>query len=356
MDEEEEEEEEEERQRRGQKRRGDEIVGDKEQRRRAEKSDEVQRRRQGKIDRKVTPLSRVLYCEEAATPSSSSSSFSSRADDDDEEEEHEAMPCWKFIAERGGVYRDIFEKHIVGKLNGTDAKFLYSANTESRAAIKSFLRDKKIEDESFGLPDTFKVYEMSSISTLKLAWENYPWDEVREIELDSMKREGKISVQMNQERFCYDVAQTERLDLLRWVREVKNCACDSETVNCCAYDGNLDMVKYCVENGCPIDEFACVAAAINGNLEILIYLHEDTEVEWTFRTGLAALISGNIECFEYCKNNGCKPPTEEELLEEYDLIWGTGGEALTAAAAAEEGESESDDDDAEEEEEEEENK
>ena len=30
-----------------------------------------------------------------------------------------------------------------------------------------------------------------------------------------------------------------------------------ETINTAAYQGNLEMVKYCVANECPMDEDAC---------------------------------------------------------------------------------------------------
>jgi len=40
------------------------------------------------------------------------------------------------------------------------------------------------------------------------------------------------------------------------------------------------MVKYCVANECPIDEFACANAAENGHLECLKYLHEEAKAPW----------------------------------------------------------------------------
>ena len=33
-------------------------------------------------------------------------------------------------------------------------------------------------------------------------------------------------------------------------------------------DGNLEMVKYCVANECPIGEYACANAAEGGQLEV----------------------------------------------------------------------------------------
>ena len=53
---------------------------------------------------------------------------------------------------------DVSFKHILPRLNGTDLKFLYGVNTETRKLIK---RSSRASD----LKGTFKVREMSSIST-----------------------------------------------------------------------------------------------------------------------------------------------------------------------------------------------
>ena len=49
------------------------------------------------------------------------------------------------------------------------------------------------------------------------------------------------------------------------------------TINRAAEQGNLEMVKYCVANECPIDTWACANAAENGHLECLKYLHEEAK-------------------------------------------------------------------------------
>ena len=57
---------------------------------------------------------------------------------------------------------DIFDGHILPKLNGNDAKFLYDVNAESRAAIKR---------SSVRLRDAFKIREFDTKSTLTWALE-----------------------------------------------------------------------------------------------------------------------------------------------------------------------------------------
>ena len=120
----------------------------------------------------------------------------------------------------------------------TDLKFLYEVNTETRKLIK---RSSRAGD----LKETFKVREMSSISTLEFAWEHFPWGTW-----------GRYGVRMDERHFCSDrVAQTNKLELLKWAREEKKCEWDVRTINVAAEQGNLEMVKYCVANECPIDEF-----------------------------------------------------------------------------------------------------
>ena len=67
----------------------------------------------------------------------------------------------------GGVCHDVVEKHVLPRLNSNDVKFLYEVNTETRKLIK---RSSRAND----LKEKFKVKEMSSISTLEVAWEHKP--------------------------------------------------------------------------------------------------------------------------------------------------------------------------------------
>ena len=134
---------------------------------------------------------------------------------------------------------DVSFKHILPRLSGTDIKFLYEVNSETRKLIK---RSSRASD----LKKRFKVKEMSSISTLEFAWEHKSlWP----------------SWLTNEMYFCEQVAQTNKLELLKWAREEKKCEWDSGTINAAARQGNLEMVKYCVANKCPISTWACANAA-----------------------------------------------------------------------------------------------
>ncbi|CCO16468.1 predicted protein [Bathycoccus prasinos] len=156
----------------------------------------------------------------------------------------------------GGVCRDVVEKHVLPRLNSNDVKFLYGVNTETRKLIKRSSRKGELKERF--IPSD--------------------WDETW---------------------FCIRVAQTNKLELLKWAREEKKCEWNGKTINAAAGQGNLEMIKYCVANECPIDKIACAYAAESGNLEILKYLREEVEAPWGWRTAILAAENGHLHILEY---------------------------------------------------------
>jgi len=173
---------------------------------------------------------------------------------------------------------DICFKHILPRLNATDVKFLYEVNSETRKLIKrAALSEIALEKE-------FWIKEMSSISTLEFAWEHKSlWPRYLK----------------DEPYFCRQVARTNKLDLLKWAREEKKCEWDEYIINVAAEKGNLEMVKYCVANKCPINVWACAEAAENGHLEVLKYLREKVKAPWNCITANLAARNGVLHILEY---------------------------------------------------------
>ena len=93
---------------------------------------------------------------------------------------------------------DITFTHILPRLNQTDIKFLYEVNSETRKLVKRSSRARDLKKK-------FKIEEMSSISTLEVAWEHYPWGTYDH-------EEGE---EMDETTFCSRVAETNKLELLK---------------------------------------------------------------------------------------------------------------------------------------------
>ena len=177
---------------------------------------------------------------------------------------------------------DICFKHILPRLNLNDVKFLYGVNSETRKLIKRSSRKGELKEK-------FKVEEMSSISTLEVAWEHFPWYEY----------DYDVEEEMDETYFCWKVAKTNKLELLKWIREEKECEWEQDTIYTAAGQGNLEMVKYCVANECPIDTYACAFAAKDGHLECLKYLREEVKAPWDSVTAYFAAESGHLHILEY---------------------------------------------------------
>ena len=129
------------------------------------------------------------------------------------------------------------------------------------------------------------MHEMSSISTLEVAWER------KSLWPSYWSKDETYS--------CAEVALTNKLELLKWAREVKKCKWDERPINWAADQGNLKMVKYCVANECPVGEAACVQAAQKGHLECLKYLREEAKAPWNWRAAGWAAKNGHLHILEY---------------------------------------------------------
>jgi len=201
------------------------------------------------------------------------------------ERERDALLLWDLIVKSD----DVSFTHILPRLNVTDLKFLYEVNSETRKLVKR-------SSGAGNLKEKFRVGEMSSISTLEVAWENYPWGTYNNVEEEEEEEEEE---EMDEPYFCSQVAYTNKLELLKWIREEKECDWDEETINAAVYQGNLEMVKYCIANECPIDEMACEYAASEGHLEVLKYLREEAKALWDWRTATFAAKYGQLHILEY---------------------------------------------------------
>ena len=185
-------------------------------------------------------------------------------------------PLWKVVTDK--QYKDIFETHILSKLDDLSFRVFREVNTESRDACRRSGRK---------LRETFELTTYSG---------NPPVVKERTIEI-----EGKEA----QYYFCCQAALTGNLALVRWLREVKKFDWNEWTINRAAQNGHLHIVTYCTEQKCPRGTRACSCAAQSGHLDILEYLHENG-VPWSFHTCAFARKNNHLECLLYALDNKCQ--------------------------------------------------
>ena len=101
-------------------------------------------------------------------------------------------------------HKDVFVSHVLSKLNTTDRFFFQKVNRESL----DVLAYAGVNVSKLG----WRVWECTSISTLEWAWNHLAWG----------KKDTKGDV-MDQAWFCWQVAATNKLEFLKWAREVKHC-------------------------------------------------------------------------------------------------------------------------------------
>ncbi|CAL6269983.1 unnamed protein product [Bathycoccus prasinos] len=218
--------------------------------------------------------------------------------------------------------KDVFTSHVLPKLNETD-------RGEWRKLGGACVRK--------GSKLSWNIYECSSISTLEFAWNNMEWGERFPC--------GNVK---DQAWFCAQVAGTNKLELLKWAREVKQCKWDEWTITAATDQGNLEMLKYCISNHCPCDvrthRHVILQASSSGRVDIVKYLVEKRMIS-SYEDKLNCVVSAarhgqlgclkyllekarapldhfvyiayaryyeQTECVNYLREKGCSEPTDEQ--------------------------------------------
>ena len=181
-------------------------------------------------------------------------------------------------------HKDVFVSHVLPKLNTTDRWFFKKVNLESWSVLA-------YAGVELLLKLQWCVHECSSISTLEWAWNNTGWGE--------KSISGRVR---DQAWFCWQVACTNKLEFLKWAREVKHCEWNEWTITVAADVGNLEMLQYCFSNGCPCDgKKSYIRAALEGHLDCVRFLFDkvkpsrDTEKE----AAQQAACGGHVEILKY---------------------------------------------------------
>ena len=169
-----------------------------------------------------------------ASPPLSQSAKRKREEENEEDARSSSSKLCELWTADGGVCRDIWRTHVVKYLNRSDRKFFYSVNKGTRKAMKELHSGWY---SYFKQP--FRISDLSSISTLEVAWENY----------DFTKANARG-------HFIREAAATGYVQLLRWVREEKGVDRRMQKiVESAVKSGHLNVVQYCEGNGWNINNY-----------------------------------------------------------------------------------------------------
>jgi hypothetical protein len=102
---------------------------------------------------------------------------------------------------------------------------------------------------------------------------------------------------------CAAAAGEGHLDALTWLHS-RGCPWDFQTCWLAAAGGHLEVLRYAHEHGCPWDSNICWSAAARGHLEVLRYAHE-RGCPWDSRTCSLAALGGHLEILRYAHEHGC---------------------------------------------------
>lgn len=85
----------------------------------------------------------------------------------------------------------------------------------------------------------------------------------------------------------------------------------NEVCSSAAYLGRLDLLQFCVAEGCPWDADTCGKAAAGGNLDVIRWAHANG-CPWSAKTCLNAAERGHLAILQWARERGC-PCVDEKL-------------------------------------------
>ena len=111
--------------------------------------------------------------------------------------------------------------------------------------------------------------------------------------------------------FC-SAAYNGHLLVLKWCRDngfLLPIDLSSDLCSCAATNGHLKVIQWCREIGCPWDEELCSNAAENGHLHVLKWCRENG-CPWDADVCKKAASNGQLNVLQWCREIGC--PWDEE--------------------------------------------
>ncbi|KAK3289193.1 hypothetical protein CYMTET_3354 [Cymbomonas tetramitiformis] len=169
---------------------------------------------------------------------------------------------------------------ILANLDATDLQLLRQTCTSMRVALAEFHVPIQISRVFANVPLAEWAVDAMASSPDPRAYHQYKW----------------IA--------CKQAASQGNLEVLQWARE-HGCPWDASTCQYAAAGGHLEVLQWAWEHGCPWDASTCYgAAAAGGHLEVLQWAREHG-CPWDARTCAYAAAGGHLEVLQWAREHGC---------------------------------------------------
>ena len=174
--------------------------------------------------------------------------------------------------------------------------------------VNNFKRDVKLSTvaEVAHMIDTLHFWDSPALPKNLIVYSIDHWDRVSHLfnsKADNLKQLIKLKtvIESSVESRAITAATVGSVDILKVVHTDRNCdrICEAAAAN-----GHVECLVYLHEHGCTWDEKISATAAGNGQLECLVYLHEHG-CAWGESTCSAAAGNGHLECLVYLHEHGC---------------------------------------------------
>lgn len=212
------------------------------------------------------------------------------------------------------VYTDIMTRYMIWHVPFFH-RFLQGIPVKKRN-IEAFLKEATLPQLKWafanGLPTTANVMNsMYSVECMEYIMSKYNFvPSIETVNIAAMNRNltmvTYLREQHNPNRNCdwdadvaYYAAKNGDIDMLIYAHE-NGCKWSTNTTATAASYGSLACLEYAHKHGCPWDENTCSSAAEADNLDCLKYAHENG-CPWDANTYEWAI----GDCFDYAITHGC---------------------------------------------------
>jgi hypothetical protein len=139
---------------------------------------------------------------------------------------------------------------------------------------------------------------------VKFFWINAAkYGRIREMQWARQEEYSAVFIEKFGVLICAKAAEEGQLQVLQWLKE-NGCPCNILTCAAAARYGHLACLQWARENGCRWNSDITTAAAKNGHLSCLQWARENG-CDWYVSICYAAALNGHLSCLQWARANGC---------------------------------------------------